>query len=158
MTLRLAQCRIARQGAGPFLAAVAPAADAARGPLSAHRGRCVRYRTEPATPLRHDASPPRPACEAVRPDLAAAPAPTTLRALEADRERHWQALLARLDRTEREITTLLAAIRTRTAAAGPQQQACPTPLELATLEAIRIRREGIEREMQILLGELGEHR
>ena len=94
----------------------------------------------------------------MRPDLAAAPAPTTLLLLEADRQRHRQALLARLDRTEREITTLLAAIRTRTAAAGPQQQACPTPLELATLEAIRIRREGIEREMQILLGELGEHR
>jgi len=78
--------------------------------------------------------------------------------LEADRERHWQALLARLDRTEREITTLLAAIRTRTAAVGPQQQAGPTPLELASLEAIRMRREGIEREMQIVLGELGEHR
>ena len=53
---------------------------------------------------------------------------------------------------------MLAAIRRRMAAAGPQQQAGPTPLELARLEAIRIRREGIEQEMRISLGELGEHR
>ena len=92
------------------------------------------------------------------PDLADAPAPTTPRASEANRERHWQALLARLDLAEREITRVLAAIRRRTAAAELQQQAGPTPLELARLEATRIRREEIEQEMQILLGELGEHR
>ena len=92
------------------------------------------------------------------PDLAAAPAPTTPWASEADRERHSQALLARLDLAEREITSVLAAIRRRTAAAGPQQLAGPTPLELARLEATRTRREGIEQEMQILLGELDEHR
>ena len=92
------------------------------------------------------------------PDLAAAPAPTTPWASEADRERHSQALLARQDLVEREITSVLAAIRRRTAAAGPQQQAGPTPLELARLEALRIRREGIEQEMRTFLSELGEHR
>ena len=102
--------------------------------------------------------PARPACEAMTPDLAAATAPTTPCAAEADRERHWQALCARLDLTEREITRVLDAIRRRTATAGPQRQAGPTPFELARLEATRIRREGIEQEMQILLGELGEHR
>jgi hypothetical protein len=85
------------------------------------------------------------------PDLAAASAPTTRWASEADRERHLQALHTRLDRIEREIDAVLAAIHSRTPAAGPQHRICPTPLELAQLEAARIRREGIEQEMQTIL-------
>ena len=84
----------------------------------------------------------------MNPDLAAAPAPTSPWASEADRERHGQALRARLDRTEREIQTVLAAIQSRAADFGPHQRADPTPLELARLEAARVRRESIEQEMQ----------
>lgn len=88
----------------------------------------------------------------MNPDLAAAHAPTVACVSRADRERHWQALHARLARTEREIQAMLAAIQGRAALVGPQH-ARPTPLELARLETARTRREGIEQEMQAFLDE-----
>jgi hypothetical protein len=108
-------------------------------------------------PWRSDTMRVLPAAHVVmKPVLASTP--STAPVAEVDRDRHWLALQTRRALAEREIQSVLAAIHSRAAAPGPRQRAVASGLELSRLEAARVRREGIEQEMQAFLDHLDEHR